>query len=118
MLIRYRIRRPDGSMVERSTVGTIVASGDHIVIHPDGAKFTVEADELVTVPAITYSPSPAWVLENRRISAEMLGPSGEHDHSWGPVEHAFFTGNPHRKCTVEGCRHITLDLSDDEDEDE
>lgn len=54
------------------------------------------------------------IANNRRINAEMMGPAGEHDHVWGPVEHAFMTGNPHRKCTVEGCRHITLDLHDDD----
>lgn len=36
-----------------------------------------------------------------------------HEHEWGPVEHARFTGNPHRKCT--GCDEITLDLNDEED---
>jgi hypothetical protein len=39
-----------------------------------------------------------------------------HDHEWGPIEHAHFTGNPHRKCQVIGCRSITLDLDDDEPE--
>jgi hypothetical protein len=38
-----------------------------------------------------------------------------HKHIWGPVETARMTGNPHRKCTVEDCREVTLDLSDDED---
>jgi len=33
-----------------------------------------------------------------------------HAHRWGPIERARFTGNPHRKCTVPGCREITLDL--------
>lgn len=44
-----------------------------------------------------------------------FGPSGEHEHKWGPVAHAAFTGNPHRKCTVSGCTWITLDLRDDDD---
>ena len=34
----------------------------------------------------------------------------EHDHIWGPVEHARITGNPHLKCQVLGCRDISLDL--------
>lgn len=41
-------------------------------------------------------------------------PIPDHDHQWGPVEHAFFTGNPHRKCKVDGCRFVSLDLHDDE----
>lgn len=39
-----------------------------------------------------------------------------HDHEWGDVEVSHFTGTPHRKCQVVGCRHVTLDLSDDEDD--
>lgn len=41
----------------------------------------------------------------------------DHDHQWGPIEHARMTGNPHRKCVLDGCRTITLDLYDDEDDD-
>lgn len=48
--------------------------------------------------------------------AFMLGPQGEHEHKWGPVEWANLTGNPHRKCQVEGCRFVSLDLSDDDGE--
>jgi hypothetical protein len=40
--------------------------------------------------------------------------SDDHEHVWGPVEEARFTGNPHRSCQVPGCREITLDLSDDD----
>lgn len=55
--------------------------------------------------------------ENARINAELMGPAGDHDHVWEQtVRHALLTGNPHRKCTVGGCRFVTLDLSDDEDE--
>lgn len=36
----------------------------------------------------------------------------DHEHQWGPVELAHFTGNPHRKCQV--CWWVTLDLHDDE----
>lgn len=39
--------------------------------------------------------------------------SGDHDHVWGAVKTALMTGNPHRRCTVEGCGFITLDLSDE-----
>lgn len=49
-----------------------------------------------------------------RINREMLGPIGPHAHAWGDVDIAPMTGNPHRKCTVEGCRFVSLDLSDDE----
>lgn len=38
----------------------------------------------------------------------------EHEHVWGPVEHAHMTGNPHRKCQVEYCHFVTLDLYDDD----
>ncbi len=43
-------------------------------------------------------------------------PGENHEHVWGPVEKARFTGNPHRKCRVAGCSEITLDL-DEEDND-
>jgi Domain of unknown function (DUF3560)/Family of unknown function (DUF6381) len=33
-------------------------------------------------------------------------------HEWGPVELAWMTGNPHRKCQRDGCRWVTLDLDD------
>lgn len=38
----------------------------------------------------------------------------DHEHKWGPVEIAWITGNPHRKCQISGCHFITLDLHDDE----
>lgn len=38
----------------------------------------------------------------------------DHEHVWGPIEHAHFTGEPHRKCQVEGCRFISLDLDEEE----
>lgn len=37
-----------------------------------------------------------------------------HEHVWGEVELAHFTGNPHRKCQVGDCNQVTLDLHDDE----
>lgn len=43
---------------------------------------------------------------------------GDEEHQWGPVERAFITGNPHRKCQFPGCKMITLDLSDDDDDDD
>jgi len=39
-------------------------------------------------------------------------------HPWGQVEYALITGNPHRKCKVYGCSAITLDLDDDDAEEE
>lgn len=41
----------------------------------------------------------------------------EHAHQWGAVEVARFTGTPHRKCTTDGCRYVSLDLSDEDQED-
>lgn len=46
----------------------------------------------------------------------------DHEHVWGPIEYAHFTGEPHRKCQVETeaangvfrCRWISLDLEEDE----
>lgn len=40
--------------------------------------------------------------------------SCEHEHQWGEVELARFTGNPHRKCQVPGCKELTMDWGDDE----
>lgn len=40
----------------------------------------------------------------------------EHEHRWGPVERARFTGNPHRRC--HDCGFITLDLFDDDEDEE
>ena len=39
-------------------------------------------------------------------------------HEWGEVEYGYITGNPHRKCKVDGCSQITLDLDDDDAEEE
>jgi len=36
-----------------------------------------------------------------------------HCHVWGPVEHARFTDNPHRKCQI--CDAVSLDLDEDDD---
>lgn len=33
-----------------------------------------------------------------------------HECTFGPVERAHFTGNPHRKCLFPGCRVLSLDL--------
>ena len=38
----------------------------------------------------------------------------KHEHTWGPVEYARLTGNPHRKCQVVGCWMVSLDLDDDD----
>jgi len=40
----------------------------------------------------------------------------DHEHDFGPMEIAPMTGNPHRKCQVEGCRVVSLDFDDDETE--
>ena len=40
------------------------------------------------------------------------------EHEWGEVEYGYITGNPHRKCRVVGCSAITLDLDDDDAEEE
>lgn len=40
----------------------------------------------------------------------------DHDHVYGPVELSRYTGNPHRKCQVDGCSFISLDLEDGEGE--
>ncbi len=58
----------------------------------------------------------AWAADVRRQNAEMMGPLGDHEHIYGPVERAWITGNPHRKCLVDGCRFVSLDLSDDDDD--
>lgn len=42
----------------------------------------------------------------------------DHEHQWGPIERAWFSGNPHRKCQLDGCTVISLDLYDDEEEEE
>lgn len=39
-----------------------------------------------------------------------------HECQWGPIEHAFFTGNPHRKCKL--CGIVSLDLEDDDEDDD
>jgi hypothetical protein len=41
----------------------------------------------------------------------------EHEHEWGEVEQAIFTGNPYRRCKVYGCNQITLDIDNDYEED-
>lgn len=38
----------------------------------------------------------------------------QHEHEWGEIERARFTGEPHRKCEVEDCRMVSLDLDDEE----
>ena len=44
---------------------------------------------------------------------------GGHVHIWGYVVHARFTDTPHRKCLNGGCKVISLDLgNDDEDGDD
>lgn len=53
---------------------------------------------------------------NTAINLAAMGPAGEHEHVWAKkLQHGAFTGEPSRKCTVKGCRWITLDLKDEED---
>lgn len=40
-----------------------------------------------------------------------------HEHQFGPVVHARMTGEPHRKCQFPGCKVVSLDLDDEEEED-
>lgn len=52
----------------------------------------------------------------RRRDAIAAALSGDHEHEWGPIERAHFTDEPHRKCQVEGCRMVSLDLDDEEEQ--
>jgi hypothetical protein len=38
----------------------------------------------------------------------------EHAHQFGPIELSRFAGTPHRKCTVPGCKVVSLDLDESE----
>ena len=40
----------------------------------------------------------------------------EHEHIWGKFELSRFTGNPHRHCQIPGCRAITMDSDEDDDD--
>ena len=44
---------------------------------------------------------------------ELIDTGNLHEHTFGPVEKALFTGNPHRKCTHPGCKVLSLDLDDE-----
>ena len=59
-------------------------------------------------------PSKAEAARILEANRDAYGPAGEHDHAYGPVTAARLTGNPHRRCTVAGCRWVTLDLDDDD----
>jgi hypothetical protein len=49
---------------------------------------------------------------------DAIPPDGAHVCEFGSMEIARFTGNPHRKCQVDGCRIVSLDFDDDDfDED-
>jgi len=39
----------------------------------------------------------------------------DHQHRWGAVTVSRFTGTPSRPCLVDGCRVVSLDLSDDDE---
>lgn len=58
-------------------------------------------------------------MVDRSATASLGGETVQHEethkHEWGPIEHARFTGEPHRKCV---CGFVSLDLDDDDGEDE
>lgn len=37
----------------------------------------------------------------------------EHDHEWGAIDRAPYTGTPHRKCIEPFCRVVSIDLDDE-----
>jgi hypothetical protein len=41
----------------------------------------------------------------------------EHEHEWGEPQRSRLAGTPHRACTVPFCWVITLDLTDDDYDD-
>jgi hypothetical protein len=51
------------------------------------------------------------------MTARIVVVTMEHEHEWGEVEQAIFTGNPYRRCKVYGCNQITLDIDNDYEED-
>ncbi len=74
---------------------------------PTGAQWSVNDanDDELCFEQVSEGEIDDWLAEN-------------HEHVYGEVEHARFTGNPHRKCQFPFCKHFSLDLSeDDEDED-
>ncbi len=72
---------------------------------PEGKQITT-VTALTARKAIRKAPQPY-----RKYLGEIYAEE-EHQCVYGPVEHARLTGNPHRKCTVDGCKNITLDLED------
>ena len=42
----------------------------------------------------------------------------DHEHTYGPFEWSHFGGSYHRKCTHTGCKMISLDGDDGDDENE
>lgn len=86
-----------------TAVSRRVEPSDVIVWFHEGNVRAIFRDEAVAKIALTEEESFQW------------GPEGEHEHIWGPVEVSRFAGNPHRKCQVDGCRFVSLDLEDEED---
>lgn len=62
---------------------------------------------------ITNGPPPAWIQENLRRHAELMG--SEHEHVWGPLRGSSLSGSPVRDCQVDGCRIVNV-YDDDEDD--
>lgn len=58
------------------------------------------------------------VLNSRQTTIPYGVGMPEHEHIWSGVEYGRYTGTPHRRCLSYDCQMITLDLSDDEDEEE
>jgi hypothetical protein len=50
------------------------------------------------------------------LTYSAAGPLPAHSHAFGPVEHAPFTGTPHRKCQLPGCATVSLDLEPEPEE--
>jgi len=56
-----------------------------------------------------------WMIDTDGKEIPDTPDDDDHDHEWGPVEYARFTGNPHRKCQHPGCNEIT-DLDEEDDD--
>lgn len=52
-------------------------------------------------------------IDEQEVDPKLEEP--EHEHKWGPLEQSRFAGTTHRKCTVEGCKVISIDATDDEE---
>ncbi len=97
-----------GQNVEPSDLQIDFAHDQWWVTHkPSGAQWSVNDAEPgdFCFEQVTEGDLEDWLDEN-------------HEHVYGPVEHARITGNPHRKCQHPGCRQVSLDLDDDDCEED